>query len=61
MMERLELGSQAYLFNSSSVISSVAITNNLIRYLDYFAKDLIAEKLSFIKAFHVTTRLLKRI
>ena len=59
--DNLDTGSSGYLLANLSVVHSVAIIEELIKYTDDFVKELTKAKFSFKKAFHVTTRLLRRI
>ena len=59
--DRLDPSTPAYLLASLSVTNSVGILEDIIIFMDDFVKDLTKAKFSSKKAFHVTSRLVRRI
>jgi hypothetical protein len=57
----LDQDSRVYAIACLALSDSVSIVEALIKFIDDFVKHLTTAKFSFKKAFHVTTRLLKRI
>jgi hypothetical protein len=59
--ENLEVSSRVYAVARLSLVESVSIIEALIKFVDSFVKTLTNGKYSTKKAFHVTTRLIRRI
>jgi hypothetical protein len=57
----LEQESRVYSIACLALSDSVSVVEAMIKFMDDFVKHLTTAKFSFKKAFHVTTRLLKRI
>ena len=58
--DRLDPSASAYLIASLSVTNSVGILEDIIIFMDNLVKDLTKVKFSSKKAFHVTSRLVRR-
>lgn len=61
MEEHLVPGSSAYTLASLSATASVSICGSIFQFLDDYVRQLTKSKFSFKKAFHVVTRLVRRI